>query len=289
MAQEFSIVTPSFQQLEWLRLAMASVADQEGVQVEHIIQDAGTAGVETTLDQWGASLGHTRYRAKLFVEEDDGMYDAVNRGLTKSHGEICGYLNCDEQYLPGTLAKVAKIFTARPEIDVLFGDIILVDQEGQPLSYRRTVLPTRAHVRLAHLNTPSSATFFRRRLLARGFYFDPNWKTIGDAVWVENLLEKKVRMTTLSEPLAVFAFTGNNLGATSLSRAEAQKWRSSRHMGMKFRSIAVFWQRIRKALAGAYRRRRVEINIFTLKSPEKRQRRVAESVGFAWPTSLILD
>ena len=41
-------------------------------------------------------------RLKLYVETDNGMYDAINRGLAKARGEICGYLNCDEQYLPGT-------------------------------------------------------------------------------------------------------------------------------------------------------------------------------------------
>jgi glycosyltransferase involved in cell wall biosynthesis len=89
-----SIVTPSFQQLDWLQLAIASVADQTGTEHEHIVQDAGTPGVEKLFHGIGA---------KLFVEKDKGLYDAVNRGLTKARGEICAYLNCDEQYLPGTL------------------------------------------------------------------------------------------------------------------------------------------------------------------------------------------
>src|SRR3954464_10648572 len=103
IAMQFSIVTPSFRQLSWLKRAVRSVADQKGVEVEHIIQDAGT-GPE--LETWVRENSN----AQLFVEKDNGMYDAVNRGLARAQGEICAYLNCDEQYLPGTLEKVAQCF-----------------------------------------------------------------------------------------------------------------------------------------------------------------------------------
>src|SRR5881275_1897020 len=129
------------------------------------------------------------------------MYDAVNRGLEKAAGEICGYLNCDEQYLPQTLAKVAAFFKKNPKTDVLFGDAILVDQTGQALSYRRTILPERLHTRLVHLNTLTCATFFRRSLIERGFLFDPSYKLIGDAVWVHRLLTKRIPMAVLHQPL----------------------------------------------------------------------------------------
>ena len=98
-----SIVTPSFRQLDWLRLALASVADQQGVEVEHIVQDGGSEA-ETLAPMAANPI------VRLFSEPDDGMYDAINRGLRRTRGEICGYLNCDEQYLPGTLAKVTEIF-----------------------------------------------------------------------------------------------------------------------------------------------------------------------------------
>jgi hypothetical protein len=194
-------------------------------------------------------------------------------------------LNCDEQYLPGALAQVAKFFRAHPEVDVLFGDVILVDRQGRPLSYRRTVLPTRSHLRLAHLNTPSCATFFRRHLLDRGFYFDPQWKAIGDLVWVESLLRAGVRMRTLRQPLAAFTFTGENLGATPLSHAEGARWKGVRTFGRVRTDAAVVLHRIRKALAGAYQHRIVDIALYTNEFPQERQQRVAHNVGFDWPSA----
>ena len=211
------------------------------------------------------------------------MYDAVNRGLRRASGDICSYLNSDEQLISGALAKVACFFESHPNIDVLFGDAILVDREGNPISYRRSVLPKFAHVRYAHLNTPTCATFFRRRLLDRGFFFDPEWKIIGDQVWMENLLRARVRMATLREPLAVFTFTGQNLGSTKASEEEARRRRGRHSLSTRWRRlIAVISHRVRKVLAGAYKTRKVDIQIYTLGSPIARQHKCA-TVGFFWP------
>ena len=94
-----SIITPSFRSSAWLKLCLASVADQQ-VELEHIVQDAGSD--DGTLD-W---LPQDR-RARVFVEKDQGMYDAINRGLRRASGDILAYLNCDEQYLPGALPRPA--------------------------------------------------------------------------------------------------------------------------------------------------------------------------------------
>ena len=268
-----SIITPSFRQLNWLKLCVASVADQTGIVHEHIVQDAGTG---SELEEWARKVpGLT-----LYVEKDTGMYDAINRGLRRASGDICSYLNSDEQYLPGALAKVSAFFDTRPDVDVLFGDAILIDDRGNPLSYRRTVLPKFSHVRYAHLNTPTCATFFRRRLLDRGFFFGPEWRIIGDQVWVENLLLSGIRMATIREPLSVFTFTGENLGSTKAAEEEAQRRRG--HISRWRKALAVVSHRIRKLLAGAYKTRLVEVEIYTVESPTVRQRKHA-TVGFSWP------
>jgi glycosyltransferase involved in cell wall biosynthesis len=271
-----SVITPSYNQLPYLKLCIASVADQTGVEAEHIIQDAGSDGNVRALIGSNPNI-------KLFVESDSGMYDAINRGLHRATGEICAYLNCDEQYLPGALIKVSNFFAQNSNVDVLFADIILIGPDGSPLSYRRTILPTASHIRVSHLNTPTCATFFRRELLDKGFYFDTRWKTIGDALWVEKLLRSNIRMAAIREPLAVFALTGKNLGETALSRSEAIDWKRSKENRL-ISAGAILLHRLRKAFAGAYRPRTVDIEIFTTESPGKRQKFTAKGVGFRWPT-----
>ena len=107
----FSIVTPSFRNSRWLKLCIASVADQQGVEFEHIVQDScSDDGTQNWLPQ--------DKRVKAFIEKDTGMYDAVNRGYRRAQGDILAYLNCDEQYLPGALRAVGDYFAAHPEVEV---------------------------------------------------------------------------------------------------------------------------------------------------------------------------
>jgi len=277
----FSIITPSFRNSAWLKLCIASVADQQGVEVEHIVQDS--CSDDGTQDWLPADP-----RVRPFIEKDEGMYDAINRGLHRATGDILAYLNCDEQYLPGALARVRDFFAAHPEIDVLFGDAILVDEHGTPLSYRRMVLPLRAHVRLVHLNTLTCSTFFRRSVLNRGHFFDLRWKVIGDAAWMDGLLRAGVAMATLPEPLAAFAFTGANLGASSSAIEEMKVLRGAAWKAV-LAPLLSWHHRWRKWRAGAYASHAVAYELYTKQSPDRRESFSHSLLGFGWPHHLAAE
>jgi glycosyltransferase involved in cell wall biosynthesis len=274
----FSIVTPSFNQLDWLKLCMASVADQ-GCEVEHIVQDAGTDGLASL-----ANAGYRKgYHPCLYVEKDKGMYDAINRGLRRATGDICAYLNCDEQYLPGTLDRVRTYFEQHPKVEVLFGDAVCTDQNGMPLSYRRMVSPSLLHTRVLPLSTLTCSTFFRRSIVDRGFLFDPSWKIRGDAIWVYDLLNAKIPMGVMPEPLAVFAFTGENQSETPEALAERVRWRESHgRASAGVRLFASLHHRLRKLYAGAYRTRTLNVALYTFKDGSKRTVLHAK-MGCRWP------
>lgn len=275
-----SVVTPSYRQLAYLKLCVASIADQTGVEVEHIIQDAGS-GEE--LEKWASE----QPRVRLFVESDAGMYDAINRGLRRADGEICAYLNCDEQYLPGTLQRVDVFFSRNAEVDVLFGDALIVDPDGQALAYRRAIAPTRRHIRSSHLNVYTCAMFFRRRIVESGHVFDPKWKSIGDAIWIYGMLRAGLRIAVFPELLSIFTLTGQNLSTHHpVSEIEKKAWLAET---AAFSPAVRLWQialhRVRKLFAGAYRKRTFEYEIYTLQSPKQRVHFQARSLGGTWPGS----
>ena len=274
---KFSIITPSYKQLRWLKLCLASVADQRGVCLEHIIQDAQTG---SDLEEWVRA--HSE--ARLFVESDSGMYDAINRGFHRATGDIVAWLNCDEQYLPGALAKVAAFFEQNPRVDVLFGDAVLLSEEGALLSYRRAILPSLLHIQTSHLNTLSCATFVRRSVLERGLYLKPEWKAIADAVWVADMIKSRLRMAVLPEPLAAFTMTETNLGQSSLAFQESKRWQqqTTRPWQRALRAPVVFFHRIRKFWHGAYALRNFATEIYTHSSVSKRVRVSSEKLSFTW-------
>jgi len=278
-ALKVSVVTPSYKQLPWLKLCIASVADQQGVSVEHIIQDA-QSGPE--LEQWVRKNS----KAHLYVEADSGMYDAIDRGFARATGDIVCWLNSDEQYLEGTLQKVVRYFENHPEVDVLFGDALLIGNTGTLLSYRRTIFPNLKHIQLSHLNVLSCATFIRRSVLERGHWLDIRWKAIADAVWVVDLLKAEIPMAILNEPLSVFTITDKNLGQTSLALAETERWQQETLSGKRWlRSGFVWWHRLNKFFGGAYWPRSINTRLYTLSSPNERVTRSASFLGFNWPRS----
>jgi glycosyltransferase involved in cell wall biosynthesis len=277
----FSIVTPSYNQLDWLRLCAASVSDQQGVPLEHIVQDAGT-GPE--FDAWAK----TQPALKYYVEKDKGMYDAVNRGFARATGELFAYLNCDEQYLPGTLGRVSAFLASQPKVDVLFGDVLIVDRTGKAVSYRRAIPPKAHHIRLSHLNTSTCATFLRKRVFDQGHRFDPEWKSIGDAVWIYKILKAGLRVAVLPELLSVFTLTGANLSTHDVvSEREKQKWLAQADAPAPiFRWWHVALHRGAKLVAGAYRKRSFDYEIFTIASPRRRVRFCAHRLGGKWKATL---
>jgi hypothetical protein len=279
-----SVVTPSFRQLDWLRLAIASVSDQQTIDLEHIIQDGGSDGVDLLLAQTVNSLGSSHADAKLFVEKDAGMYDAINRGLRKARGEICAWLNCDEQYLPGALRIVSDFFERHPNIDILFGDVLLVDVRGNALSYRRAIPPSPDHIRLSHLNISSCATFFRRRVLEQGHWLDPSWKSIGDAIWMYGMLKAGLRAAVCPQLMSIFTLTGANLSTDDpVSEQEKERWLAQPDAPARFlRPWSIASHRIRKLLAGAYCKRTFDYDIYTLDSPSRRVRFTVEGVSGTW-------
>lgn len=272
----FSIITPSFRQLDWLGLCAASIADQQ-VDVEHMVQDAGTPGIEAWMES------HPKVR--VTVEPDGGMYDAINRGLRRARGDICAYLNCDEQYLPGALRKVGDFFDRHPDVDVLFGDAIITDTSLLPLAYRRVTPPLRWHTLLRPLGVLTCTTFFRRKLADDGVFFDPSWKIIGDKAWILDILSRGYRTAVLNEPLALFAFTGKNLSHRDDVSAERRRWKQEIPVGIQLALPLVlgrhFFEKWRR---GAYRLRAFDSAWYTHDSFSQRRCFAGLTLGWKWPS-----
>jgi glycosyltransferase involved in cell wall biosynthesis len=280
---KFSVVTPSFNQLDWLELCIASVADQREVQfIEHIVCDGGSEGVEEFRLRMLERFPETSsYRLEFIIGPDAGMYDAINKGLRRATGDICSYLNCDEQFLPGSLASVGEYFVKHADIDVVFGDTIVVGREGEPLCYWRPYVPSLTHLAGATLNTLSCSSFCRRSVVEAGHYFEPQWKAVGDLQWIRGMLEKGRPMACLPKPLAAFTFLGDNLGASRKAREEFAASRLSGDGSVRWLRRAVHG--FRKLLSGAYVRRKVTYDLFALSDPARRRRFTCESLGWTWP------
>ena len=109
-----TIVTPSFNQGEFLEETIKSVLDQEYENLEYIVVDGGSTDRSVSIiKKYSHRLAH------WVSEPDEGQYHAINKGFARATGEIMAWLNSDDKYLPWTLSVVADIFSAFPEVEWL--------------------------------------------------------------------------------------------------------------------------------------------------------------------------
>jgi glycosyltransferase involved in cell wall biosynthesis len=271
-----SIVTPSRNNSEWLKLCVASVADQ-GRNVEHIVQDG--ASTDGTLD-WLLSDP----RVDAISQPDRSMYEAINRGLARTTGDVLGYLNCDEQFLPDALAKVRQYFIQHPEVDIVYGDAVVVEQDGSFICYRKTVTPHQLHTWVnGNLSVFTCATFFRRSLFERGLTFNPNVRMVGDTEWLLRVIKSGARMGLLREFTSAFTMTGRNIGFTQEARREHERFYGSAPLWAKALRRPIIWHHwMRRWWNEAYQQEPFSYAIFTKRQTERRKLFRVENPSFRW-------
>lgn len=120
-----SIVTPSFNQGEFIEDTIKSVLSEDYLNIEYIVMDGGsTDNTLEILKKYGNEV-------KWFSEPDKGQADAVNKGFKKAVGEILGWLNSDDTYNPGAISKTVEFFLTNPEAIMVYGDAYYIDKEGK--------------------------------------------------------------------------------------------------------------------------------------------------------------
>ena len=276
-AVTFSIITPSFRNSNWLKLCIASVADQQGVSLEHIVQDSCS---DDGTQNW---LPHDK-RVKAFIEKDSGMYDAVNRGYHRATGDILAYLNCDEQYLPGALKNVHDFFEVHPEIEVALAGSIVTDGDGKYICHRHAMVPHPQHAWFRFLALTSSIFIRRRVIHERDIFFDARWRDLGDFHWMLALMKDRVPMAVFDSFTSVFTDTGENMNLKP--NAIRERIATDAMTPRWVRALKPIWighHRLRRLAAGHFSLKPMSYSIYTLQSPERRVRfDVAKPTAVWW-------
>ena len=263
---KFSIITPSFRNSRWLKLCIASVADQQGVECEHIVQDSCS---DDGTQDW---LPHDR-RVRAFIEKDTGMYDAINRGYRRAQGDILAYLNCDEQYLPGALKTVSDFFESHPGVEVALAGTIVTNADGNYICHRHSLVPHPQHLWF-RFSVLTSSVFLRRSVIhERGLFIDTRWRAIGDFHWFLALLKNKVPMAVSNQFTSVFTDTGRNFGLSPESVREIEVTATTVPKWVRLlKPVWVVQHRLRRLAAGHFSLKPTSYSIYTLNSPAQRVR-----------------
>ncbi len=160
-APKISLVTPSYNQAHFLAHTLNSVLDQAYPNLEYFVQDgASSDGSIELLKQYTPRLSGWTSVA------DSGQTQAINQGFSRTDGEIMAWLNSDDILMPGALARVGEYFANHPEVDVIYGHRILIDEQGRELG--RWILPEHNNKVLSWADyVPQETLFWRRRIWER--------------------------------------------------------------------------------------------------------------------------
>ncbi|MCW3033826.1 MAG: glycosyltransferase involved in cell wall bioproteinis, partial [Solirubrobacterales bacterium] len=213
-APRISIVTPSYEQGHFLERTLYSVVNQHYPALEYIVQDGGSSdGTTAVLRRFEGALTH------WVSERDGGQGDAINRGFAHTSGEIMAYLNSDDLLLPGSLAYVARYFADHPEVDVLYGHRVMIDEhDGQIGSH---VLPPHDDEELALLDFVPQETLFWRRSAweAAGGQIDASLRFAVDWDLLLRMRESGAKMVRVPRFLGAFRVHEDQKTATWFDQA----------------------------------------------------------------------
>ena len=208
-----SIVTPSYNQAEFIERTILSVLNQAYPQLEYIIQDGGSTDTSTDIiKSYASSLKHWESK------KDNGQSHALNLGFQHAKGEIMAYLNSDDLLLPGTLNYVARYFNQHPDVDVVYGHRVVINSDDNEIG--RWVLPQHDSEVLEWADyIPQETLFWRRSLWEKvGGNIDETFRFAMD--WDLILRFKNVNAKFMRLPRFLGAFRAHEQQKTSSQISE---------------------------------------------------------------------
>ena len=187
-----SIVTPSYNQGQFLEATIRSVLDQGYPNLEYMVMDGGST--DESVDIIRRYSGQLAYWASA---PDGGQSAAIGQGFKQSTGGILGWLNSDDMLLPGSLEHVAQTFRDHPKIGFLCGGLVDIDEHGHVTWCHWPVAPTLERLLVVGFYVKQPECFFTRSAYTRAGGIDPDFEFAMDYdLFLRILRTGRARATT---------------------------------------------------------------------------------------------
>jgi glycosyltransferase involved in cell wall biosynthesis len=183
-------------------------------------------------------------------EQDDGMYDAINKGLRLAQGEIVCYLNSDDLYFPWSVEVAVRALLAAGGADLIFGDLAVIHRDTRAVDFYIQFYPDFDLTYYTHVAAIGQPTvFWRRSLIEQIGYFDTSYRLIGDCeYWVRAGLAG-ARIEHIDEVLAVQIEHASTLRATQADGLRSEFARQRGHFARFIKPpVSPRWQQLRRSV-----------------------------------------
>jgi glycosyltransferase involved in cell wall biosynthesis len=246
-----SIVTPSFNQAEFLEETISSVLNQDYANFEYIIVDGGsTDGSVAIIRQYAGQLSW------WVSEKDRGQTDAINKGFSRANGQILAWINSDDTYEPGAITAAVAYLLKHPDVGLVYSDANYINEDGQIIGKFPAAQTNYARLRRGYVHIPQQAAFFRRTLWQQVGPLDPSFYFAMDYdLWVRIASRATVKYVA-GRAWANFRLHTSTKTISEDDRCWPEMLKVHYRDGGRFFSLIVFKYYIRKLVAPLWNLRR---------------------------------
>jgi glycosyltransferase involved in cell wall biosynthesis len=239
---KISIITVSYNSEKTIKITLNSVKDQTYKKIEHIIIDGNSADKTVLIAKQYSHIN------KIISKPDDGIYDAMNKGLKIATGDIICFLNSDDFYASNNvLSSVNKIFRDNPTLDACYSDLIYVDSLNTSKIIRYWKSGNFNFGSFAKGWHPPHPTFFVKSSVYKRYgCFDTKFKIASDAELMMRFLEvKKIKVKYIPKIWIKFRVGGvSNRNLINIFKQNIEVLNALKKHKLSFNIFSFFWKKI---------------------------------------------
>lgn len=209
-----SIITPSFNQGQFIEATIQSVLNQTYPNIEYIVVDGGST------DQTMAVVDRYRDRIDLVIHEpDQGQADAINKGFRAATGELIGWLNSDDILYPNCVERIVDRYRQQPGGAVYYGSVLhQIDETGRVVDTRHVPIPDRRFLLERNYDLAQQGSFYPAHLVRRVGFLNENIHYCMDLdLWLRLLRHGPIYACS-GKPIAGFRIWGETKTSTGGTR-----------------------------------------------------------------------
>ena len=219
MWPKISIITPSFNQAEFLEETIRSILLQGYPNLEYIVIDGGsTDGSVDILHKYSDLIDY------WVSEADKGQGHALNKGFQVATGDWLAWLNSDDIYLPGALHRVAGLIRANENLDWIVGSVVVANEDKVPIRKFEPVCETEdwtdllCNKRVTGSSLPQPGAFWSRRAWEKAGKLDETLRYVMDYEYWVRLARCGYRPFLVPDDLALFRLSASSKSGSGMSK-----------------------------------------------------------------------
>ncbi len=196
---KISVITPSYNQGQFIEETILSVIGQDYPNLEYIVIDGGSN--DNTVD---ILKKYEKQFAYWVSEKDSGQSEAINKGFKKATGEIVCWLNSDDIFIKDALHKVVKFFNENQELDLVNGQLILIDEHSRILSSNFNIEQNKWYAKhgIYYISQPS--LFWKREIFDKVGFLREDFHASMDLDFLIKIFKNNFKVGHLEKILAGF-------------------------------------------------------------------------------------